>query len=235
MADQVFFKDRLLGVESWEARFHPKGIDGPARPLTSSLGARISLVCPYGQEIINRFESKVFVLPCGCWKWRGASNGSADIGRFSINKRLQGANRVAHEIYLGPVADSDCVIRKIDCLTPGCCNPACLEIGTKAEALSRMGERGTHAGSKCHWFKKGVRSGPVIRGEDVKCSKLTEADVLSIRIERAEKGTTYRDLADRYGVDFSGLRRSAIGQSWRHLPTDVDKCKALLAARRQAD
>ena len=59
------------------------------------------------------------------------------------------------------------------------------------------------------------RNGRIPRGEKCVASKLTEADVLEIR--RLVKVHTLRELAKRYGVSHTAIRRAANGMNWEHL------------------
>jgi DNA invertase Pin-like site-specific DNA recombinase len=53
-------------------------------------------------------------------------------------------------------------------------------------------------------------------GSGHKRSKLKEADIRSIRELRA-KGTTLREIADRFGVSFSTIFQILSGTTWRHV------------------
>ena len=53
-------------------------------------------------------------------------------------------------------------------------------------------------------------------GEKNGCSKLNNADVLSIRRLRSI-GATYRAIAERFGVDKATVMRAAKGQRWSHV------------------
>lgn len=57
----------------------------------------------------------------------------------------------------------------------------------------------------------------LVRGENVNTAKLTEADVMDIRKEKAA-GANSRTLAERYGISKGAINRVATGKTWKHLP-----------------
>lgn len=54
-------------------------------------------------------------------------------------------------------------------------------------------------------------------GEAVHTSRLTTEDVLTMRKERAEIGTTYRAFAMRYGISFWHVRCIIKRKAWKHI------------------
>jgi Mor family transcriptional regulator len=48
--------------------------------------------------------------------------------------------------------------------------------------------------------------------------KLTEADVIAIRRQRASDGLTYVALGKQYGVSLEMIYRIIKGKAWKHLP-----------------
>lgn len=55
---------------------------------------------------------------------------------------------------------------------------------------------------------------PTIRGEGNPQAVLTWPIVRSIRKERAEHGTTYRELAAKHGVSLSAIRHVVYNTQW---------------------
>jgi hypothetical protein len=191
-----------------------------AYKLQSSLGLEISPDCPYDQSQINRFESKVLVLDCGCWGWKGGKCGVGH-GQFVVSKGVFiTANRASYKIYKGPINKGERALRIAKCKTRGCCNPACLKKGGAKD--HRSIKRGTHVYN--------LEQNRLV-GEKVSGSKLTDRDVLEIRVACEDRTLSWRELGKLYGVSHQVPRRIARGEAWKHLPTDPDECKRLLEGK----
>lgn len=96
---------------------------------------------PKTRPIEDRFFEKVCFYPGECWEWMGARDG----GGYGMLKGLGKAHRVSWEIHNGPIPDGDgyhgTVVRH-KCDNPGCVNPDHLELGTQADNVDDMIERG---------------------------------------------------------------------------------------------
>jgi hypothetical protein len=79
-----------------------------------------------------------------------------------------------------------------------CCNPAHLAPGTQKQNMLECAAEGRQRGT----------DGGV---------KLTEAQVLAIRAERAE-GASWRQLAKKFGVAPTTVKCIVLRESWKHLP-----------------
>ena len=75
------------------------------------------------QDFWNKVDKSV---PTGCWHWTG-NIGPNGYGRMSQTS----THRYSYELHNGPIPAGLVVRHKCD--NPGCCNPAHLEIGTKAD------------------------------------------------------------------------------------------------------
>lgn len=82
------------------------------------------------RTVLERFESKYFVAPDGCWLWTASVNAQG-YGQFSIDRKSYRAPRVSYELYVGTIPDG----LHIDhlCRQPSCVNPHHLEPVTQAE------------------------------------------------------------------------------------------------------
>lgn len=137
----------------------------------------------------------------GCWLW------TAGKFRFGHGKVRSGgkhriASRVAWEAVHGSIPPGSCVRHKCD--TPSCCNPAHLELGTHADNMRDMVERGRQVGHK------GTAHG---------MSKLTEVGVLAIRAEyvRGCREFSQYSLARKHGVTPSVIGKILRREIWRHV------------------
>src|SRR3954470_14285142 len=82
--------------------------------------------------------------PDGCWPWTGPVNehgyGSTSVGsRTDGSRRMAKAHRIAWALTYGDPGDLD-VLHTCD--NPPCCNPACLFLGTQADNLKDMRQKG---------------------------------------------------------------------------------------------
>ena len=134
-----------------------------------------------------------------CWEWLGASTGRGGYGRTWTGAR---AHRVAYELAVGPIPDGLAVCHTCD--NPPCCNPAHLRVGTQAENLAEMRERGRAKAPPPH--------GQAARGERHGMAKLTDAEVKSIR-KRHARGVAKKALARRFGVSPTQIRNIVNGRS----------------------
>jgi hypothetical protein len=102
-------------------------------------------------------------------------------------KRLR-VHRLSYELWCGAIPDDHVMRHKCD--NPRCVNPNHLEPGTQAQNIQDIVVRGRH----------GRR-------------KLTEDEVAEIRSSTESN----RALATRFGVGIIAIRRSRIGETWKHL------------------
>lgn len=142
-----------------------------------------------------RFAEKHVPIPdAGCWLWTAAVDGKG-YGAFRMEKMEQ-AHRASWLLHHGPIPDGMCVCHKCD--TPLCVNPSHLFLGTN---LDNMRDRD--------------RKGRAAKRDGEKCgtSKLTEADVMAIRVA----GGLHREIAASFGVSRETVGEIRRGVTWKHV------------------
>lgn len=135
--------------------------------------------------------------PDACWLWEKSKNwrGYGQIGVARATYRL--AHRVAYELHHGVTLTREQHVLH-SCDRPSCVNPSHLRVGTHAENMRDMAERGRAA------------SRP---GEQNGGSRLTEAQVREIR----ESALSQRAAARLYGVSQATIHDVVSRKSWAHL------------------
>lgn len=140
----------------------------------------------------------------GCWLWTA---GTVRYGYGSLNfyERTTLAHRASWEIHFGAIPDGLYVLHHCD--VPACVRPDHLYLGTQADNIRDMIERGRH-GSKTHpeWSS---------RGSDRYNALLDENKVKEIR--RLNGSVSDCELARRFGVTYSTIRLVRIGKNWKHV------------------
>lgn len=133
-----------------------------------------------------------------CWNWTGSMT-KWGYGKVKVHGRDVAAHRLAYELANGAIPAGLCVLHSCD--NRVCCNPAHLRLGTNQDNIADKVAKGRQART---------------RGETV--SKLTAAQVQSIRATYASGGTSHRKLAEAYGVSYKQVYRILKGEDWGWMP-----------------
>lgn len=157
--------------------------------------------------MIERFEAKyIRSSPDACWEWQ-ASKWNRGYGKIRVNGRYEAAHRLSYTLYVGEIPDGLLVLHECD--NPSCVNPGHLFLGTHADNMRDMAEKGRG------FFKKSMfptRESIQRRPR----RKLSDEDVQSI-ISQCDSGTrTKADIARDFGVTrswVSNLYRREIASS----------------------
>lgn len=152
----------------------------------------------------QRRDKIAFAGPDQCWLWTGRKN-DCGYGRLSVDGRDARAHRLAYESVHGPGSADGLVVRH-RCDTPACVNPAHLEIGTQADNVRDMNERGRHRGRPP-------------RGEAHGNSKLSAADVVLIRSLHVPGSREFGGVAlgRRFGVRHTTINMIVRRRHWTHV------------------
>lgn len=152
---------------------------------------------PPPRPLIDRFSTKYVIDSTGCWLWTAhrAKNG---YGVMTVGKRPHaapmGAHRISWTLHHGPIPDGMLVCHRCD--VKHCVNPDHLFLGTAADNLRDMVEKGRSA-----------------RGVKHSQAKLTDDEVRAIRRDPR----ILREVADDYGMSMSMISYIRTGQNWSHL------------------
>ena len=159
-------------------------------------------------SITTRFWNKVIKQDNGCWIWTAYTN-SDGYGKFKIGKRTCNAHRMAWMLCCGSIPKGMLVLHHCD--NPPCVNPDHLYLGTDADNVRDRDNRNRiqHA--------RGIAQGS---------HKLTDEQVLEIRMLYNDGKYSECDIADKFGVSQSTIGCIINYKTWRHLsecPTEITK------------
>lgn len=147
----------------------------------------------------DRFMDKVVLAEDGCWTWAAYAT-PLGYGKFGVDGDVKRSHRVSYEIFVGKIPEGLFVCHKCD--NPACVNPEHLFVGTQADNMRDMSNKG-----------RGV-SPPISNGEDHPMSKLTGEDVIWIR------GLSHLGLpklSKLFSVTRQNIFRILARKSWRHI------------------
>ena len=133
----------------------------------------------------------------GCWLWLAAKL-SGGYGVLKDGDYRWMTHRLSWIIHNGSIPQGMCVLHHCD--VPSCVNPAHLFLGTKADNVADMDQKGRARRDLCGQ-----------RGEEHRCAKLNTAVILDIRASE----DTPNDLARKYGVCAGHIRRIRKEKRWR--------------------
>jgi hypothetical protein len=144
----------------------------------------------------QRFWSKVDKQE-DCWIWIGGS-GNYGYGQLHVGDRGISAHRFSWEIHNGKIPDGLEVCHSCD--VPACVNPEHLWLGTHAENMRDMED-------------KGRTSIPGFRGVMIASSKLTEEQVRSIRKDTRKSSA----IAKEFNITRENVWMIKKRKSWKWL------------------
>ena len=136
----------------------------------------------------------------GCWEWQGSKRNG--YGRMIVGSRTDGTrrsvstHRLSYELTHGKIPDGMEVCHKCD--NRCCVNPDHLFVGTHKENMDDRESKGRNKPQK---------------GEKNGRAKLSEADVLEIKIKR-KNGMPFHKIAEEYGVHKKTVMDAVNGKNW---------------------
>ena len=136
----------------------------------------------------------------GCWLWRGG--GGHSYGRLAADEGghdgpLVYAHRLAYKLHHGSIPDDLFVLHRCD--NPRCVNPAHLFLGTVNDNHDDMVAKGRNR-----------------KGEQCSYAKLTEDDVVELRLRRAA-GESLESLSAAFNVATGTAYDACHRRTWKHV------------------
>ena len=114
------------------------------------------------KPISERLFAKTSPQKNGCWHWTGYID-KAGYGRIGIDQSPRLAHRIAWLVAGNEIADTQCVCHACD--NPSCINPAHLFIGSHADNMRDMANKGRCNNGKA--FKTHCKAGHLLGGENI--------------------------------------------------------------------
>lgn len=137
--------------------------------------------------------------PDECWPWTGSLDRHG-YGQFNCgNGRHSISTRFMYEIYFGEIPDGLCVLHRCD--YRACCNPFHFFLGTRADNLRDMDNKGRRVSAR------GLRNNN---------TKMTESSVLHARALHAE-GQLCSALCKQFGVSYSTMSQILHRETWSYI------------------
>ena len=145
-----------------------------------------------------------------CILWIGAKSGL--YGQISVGGKLKRAHRVAWEKENGSIPEGLYVLHHCD--NPPCVNVDHLFLGTQADNMRDMSEKGRN-GMQRHPERSSLYKVRTVRyGPDHHRFKLTDETILVIR-QLARDGISTREIGRRFKIDRGHAARIASGKEPR--------------------
>jgi hypothetical protein len=176
--------------------------------------ARVPFIRPVRTAVSRRtteasFWSHVTKIPEGCWIWTGRSRDNHGYGQFVHQGQHWKAHRLSWTFTNGPIEKGLCVCHRCD--TPECVRPDHLFLGTHRENMSDMRDKGRWTN---HY--KGQWGAYAPRGERHWSTKLTEADIVTIR-QRYAAGESLTTLSQAYKMTRTNASHIVRRKTWTHV------------------
>lgn len=135
----------------------------------------------------------------GCWLWVGAIN-SGGYGSFKLDGKIQSSHRVSFGIFKGEIPEGKWVLHHCD--VRNCVNPDHLYLGDRNQNVADMWNR---------------QRNPDRDGENHPKCKLSDEEVIEIRLKYIPRIVTQKSLAEEYGVTQGLITKIVNNKIWDHV------------------
>jgi hypothetical protein len=152
------------------------------------------------KQLKERFLQQIRVDGSGCWFWTGFKlhrRGIDGYGHIKIKGEYKPAHRVSYQLYIGKIPDDMLVLHS--CHNPSCVNPSHLHLGNQQDNMNEM-----------------VSANRSLKGSKSPQSKITEQDVIAIRVLR-QCGLSYNELAVMYRLKSNTICNIYNRKTWKHV------------------
>lgn len=147
----------------------------------------------FNKRAINKFHSKYQInQTTGCWEWTGSLQKSGlrkqlayGIFHPGSDYKQMNAHRASWLIHNGAIPGKLCVLHTCD--NPRCCNPKHLFLGTRAENMRDMCQKGRHHNGA------GQKRNTILRGE---------ADLIRVLLDF---GTSIKTVSDFMNISIGTI------------------------------
>lgn len=146
------------------------------------------------RDLVTRFWEKVQKSD-GCWEWT-AHRGYFGYGRIMVAKKAQPAHRISWELANGPIPKGLFVCHSCD--NPPCVRPDHLFLGTQADNMRDMGNKGRQP-----------------HGENHRNAKFSLENIREMKRLRIQ-GMAIRAIARQFNTNRIYVRDILSGKAWRH-------------------
>lgn len=149
----------------------------------------------------KNFWNKIDKSLHGCWNWIGSKNNG--YGIFKLNYKKTYAHRLSFELNIGNIPADLQVLHKCD--NPSCVNPNHLFLGTHQENMKDRNSKG--------------RTSTVPRncGELCWSSKLTENQIIEIKLLLDEGILNCKQIAGQFNTSRQNISHIKNKRRWKHL------------------
>jgi hypothetical protein len=138
----------------------------------------------------------------GCWEWSGFTdeNGYGRVSAYTDDDRWVPhlAHRISWELHFGAIPDGLFVLHRCD--NPPCSRPDHLFLGNQLDNMQDCASKGRRP-----------------RGEESHTAKVTEAQVIEMRLRFAAGERNYSKLGREYGISGGQARAIILKERWRHV------------------
>jgi len=175
---------------------------------------KTSPLSEYSARTIARYWKHVDKSgPDECWLWNASLRNGYGQFNTGVSRHMIKAHRIAY--FLGYGVDPGPLLVCHTCDVRACQNPAHLFLGTHKDNLRDAALKGRMPHGDTHHSHRHPEA--VIHGEQIRQSKLKEADVLRIRALYASGAFTQEEIAAEFGVARSNISRIVNRKEWTHV------------------